>query len=300
MFARKSVAVFLILLSLSVFVFSDEEVKPLSSEPDMQLVLHNLLSKYWKANEVIAKYYYHPGELENVSEIEELYKEIDSTKKYLLGLYGEERYSPISAFLDEYEKLDATSKRFIYDEILVPLKEYEANTKSVHPVVSTRAQQYIPGYGYTDPDYLYKLGREIKSEHVQNFWKKEKRTFESSKKHKIYVKASVAAEWANSGSAGGNVEGFDITGSTNYDVNGEVEEFVEVEITLKETVETFAVIMYEKRKVFFELYRANKSFWSWLGNGMDFKWEKAGECFLYKEFPASTDQIIEAQDLDNF
>ncbi|PLX18415.1 MAG: hypothetical protein C0601_05190 [Candidatus Muiribacterium halophilum] len=300
MINKKIVAVLLVLFTLTIFTFSSEEIKPLSDTPDMQLLLHDLVYKYWKANEAMAKYYYHPGDMEKVKEIGELYDAVDDTLDYLVSLYGEERYSPLSEFLNEYDKLDSNSKKFIYDEVLTPLKEYERNTKSAQPLVSTREQQYIPGYGYTDPDYLYKLGREIKSEHVQDFWKKEKRTFESSKKHKIYVKASVAAQWTNSGSAGGNIEGFDITGSTNYNVNGQVEDYVEVEITLKETVETYAVIMYEKRKVFFELFKAKKSFWNWLGNGMDFKWVRDGECFLYKEFPAKTDQIIEAQDLANF
>ncbi|PLX18416.1 MAG: hypothetical protein C0601_05195 [Candidatus Muiribacterium halophilum] len=301
---KKILILSLILITVSVFTFAEEALSPKQNE--IQLKLHSLAYDYWEFQTDIARYNYSIDDSslpEYEIKTENMHQETSEFVDYVLYFYENNDREAIEYFFNEYEKLDDVSKRFIYNEVISQLKEYEAasgkNTTNSIEVATTRAGEYLPGYGYTDPDYLYKLGRELRSEHVQDFWKKEARTFESSSKHKIYVKASVAAEWANSGSAGGNIEGFEITGSTNYNVNGEVENYVEVEITLKETVETFAVIMYEKRKVFFEVYKAKLGFFLWISNGFDFVWDLDGECFLYKEFPAATDEIIEAEDLMN-
>jgi len=301
---RKILILSMLMIVLSVFTFAEDVLS--NEKNEIQIKLHSLAQQYWEFQKDIAPMNY---EIDNsmMSEYQELRDSMDEKTHdfvdFMLYYYEKNDVEAIEFFLDEYERLDDVSKRFVYNEVISQLKEYEAVQSKISPnsidVVTTRANQYLPGYGYTDPDYLYKLGRELSSEHVQNFWKKEKRTFENSTRHKIYVKASVAAEWGNSGNTGGNIEGFEITGSANYDVNGEVEEYVEVEVTLKETVETFAVMMYEKRKVFFEVYKAKLGFFLWISNGFDFVWELDGRCFLYKEFPAATDQIIEAEDLLN-
>ncbi|MFA7578129.1 MAG: hypothetical protein WC002_08710, partial [Candidatus Muiribacteriota bacterium] len=80
--------------------------------------------------------------------------------------------------------------------------------------------------------------------------------------------------------------------SAMINVNGEWKNYAKVEIELKTKVITTALLMYEKRKVTFEVYRAPKGFFSWLFNGLDFDWELHGTCYLFKEFPASTQEII--------
>lgn len=253
-------AMFLVALSFTAY----------SQEFDVQMDLHRIIEKKWQMNEKIA---------ENESYMSiyvELNKEVSNYIDNMIQLYRDKDYDKIKEFANEFKKLDVDSKNFVYSEILSILKEYE----------NIRGEQYLPGYGYTDSDYMYKLGKETDSKVTQTYWKKEKKRIESGKKYRFYVKMEVSGEIGASIGGSSNMAAFKITGEAHFKVNGKLEKFSEVEMTTNTTVETETLLMYQKKQVWFEVLRAKK------GNNNP-TWEMDGTCYLYKEFPADTEIILE-------
>ncbi|MCK9224868.1 MAG: hypothetical protein M0R46_09300 [Candidatus Muirbacterium halophilum] len=236
---------------------------------DIQMELHKIIAQKWEVNNLIA---------EDSSYIEKymlLSKEVEKFLDEMIEFYRNNDIDSIKILVKEFEKLDVDSKNFVYSQIISVLKEYEA---------IRGGEQYLPGYGYTDSDYSYKLGKEVKSEFSQSYWKKEKRRIENGKTYKFYVKMEISGEIGANIGASANVAAFKITGEAHFKVNGKLEKFSEVEMITKETVETETLLLYEKRQVWFEVYKTKKDTSNWV---------KDGTCYLYKEFPSNTEIILE-------
>jgi hypothetical protein len=278
----------LILLSLTTSAQKDSANDISVKELDVQVVLSDIMFSNLEIASQI------PDESVNEENYADLKESVEKLREYVFDLYFKGNQTGINNFFNELEWVDPYTRSVIEQEIIIPLSELKLVDSDIRSEII-----YIPGYGYTDPNYLYRLGRELKSEHVQIFWKEEKRTLEENKKYKYYIEMNMATEISQEGGAGGNLQGFQITGKAMFNVNGEMKEYAQVEFEVKTKVETKAMLMYEKKKVTFELFKAKESFWSWLGNGMDFSWEYAGTCFLYKEFPAVTDAIYAPELLMN-
>ncbi|MCK9224867.1 MAG: hypothetical protein M0R46_09295 [Candidatus Muirbacterium halophilum] len=278
----------MLILSMTSYAEKNLDNGVYTNNMDVQVVLSDIMFKNLEIASDIS------NEDVNADKYAELKDSVEELRAYVFDLYFKSNQIELNNFFAELEWIDPYTRSVIEQEIIIPLSELKLVDNSERSEVI-----YIPGYGYTDPNYLYRLGRELKSVHVQNFWKEEKRTLEENKKYKYYVEMSMATQISQEGGAGGNLQGFKITGKAMFNVNGQLKEFAQVEFEVKTKVETKAMLMYEKKKVTFELFKAKDSFWTWLGNAMEFKWEYAGTCFLYKEFPAVTDAIYAPELLMN-
>ncbi|MGM0607326.1 MAG: hypothetical protein ACQESP_02780 [Candidatus Muiribacteriota bacterium] len=290
---KKSTIFLLALILMTTFTFAEGNpiIRP---GDDIQLLIHPILEKNWQVMEKLAE-----NESEGRRHMQVVDQEAEELLEFLIHEYHEGNVELIHNFIDEFEKLDKVSQAFLSENLIKPLIEYE-RTERIGDIVIERASDYLPGYGYTDPlNYLYKLGREVGSEHLQNFWKEEHREFEENRKYRYYVEMNAASEMEAGAGGNSSIEGFQIKGNAMVEINGEMKEYAEVEFEVKQKVTTTALVMYEKREVEFEVLRADKGFFKWLGNGMSFKWEVDGTCYLVKEFPAQTDEIIPPEQIMN-
>ncbi|PLX19479.1 MAG: hypothetical protein C0601_01715 [Candidatus Muiribacterium halophilum] len=260
---KKSIVVLLVMLFLGNLVFAND------GKADLQLLLGNVVEKNW---ENTAKLYQQEYDVQLNTELDNA---VNTLTEELINAIKDDAKQDLDMFCEEFENLDIHSKNYVYSEVLTKVKEFDMS----------RDSEYLPGYGYTDTDYIYKLGKELNANFVQSYWKKEKRTIEKGKTYKFYVKMELATEVGAQlgGEAGAGM--FKITGEAHFTVNGKLEKYAEVNMTTKETVNTETMLKYEKRQVFFEVWRAPKA--------TPDAWALDGNCYLYKEFPSETEIVLE-------
>lgn len=184
-------------------------------------------------------------------------------------------------------------KNIIISDIMPTLNDYMMYEYRRKP------SQYLEGYGYTDPNFIYKYGKELGVEPVSRFWKVEKRVIENEKTHEFYIKSELVSSVSQSSGLSGNIESFNVTGEAKYMINGKLENFSRCEIKFKERIETRNMLLYEKRRVEVELLRAPRGFFTWFMNGMNFNFEVVGSCYKYIEVFAETELIIEPEIIIN-
>ena len=163
----------------------------------------------------------------------------------------------------------------------------------------TNIPTYLEGYGYTDPDYFYRYGRELGIETVQEFWKTQSRFIETINTYEFYIRSELITTIQQNSGLSGNIEEFKVTGEAKYEINGKLESFSKVEMKVTERIETRTLRLYETRRVEVELLRAPKGYFSWLFNGMKFKFEVIGSVYTYQERFANTEIILEPEILFN-
>ncbi|MDD5089924.1 MAG: hypothetical protein PHQ23_03310, partial [Candidatus Wallbacteria bacterium] len=131
---------------------------------------------------------------------------------------------------------------------------------------------YFPGYGYAEPGYVYRKGEELSKETLSVFWKKIERTLEAGKKYNMLIEVGMTAQLGGSASI---VE----LGTVNVNVGGSMKEMMQIEVTAKETVKTICTVKFQKDKVWFNLYRAQETWW-----GMSHAdWEQIGKTYTIME-----------------
>ncbi|MFA5480071.1 MAG: hypothetical protein WC002_03205 [Candidatus Muiribacteriota bacterium] len=268
---KKAITTLLIMLFLGNLVFAAD------GKSDIQMEMHNLLELNWKISEQLSN-----GEM-NFDLISELDSKTENLVNNLIEAIKNEDEKTLNMIKEEFELLDVHSQNFIYCEVITAIEEF-SRTESI--------PNYLPGYGYTDTDYIYKLGKEVESKISQSYWKKEKKIIQSNKEYTFYVKMEIAAEMGAQIGGGANSGVFNITGEAHFSVNGKLEKFAQTKIITNETVETETLLMYEKHRVVFEVWRAPKN----NTNG----WEMDGTTFLYKEFPADTTIILDPGQIFGF
>lgn len=142
----------------------------------------------------------------------------------------------------------------------------------------------FPGYGYPDPDYVYRKGRELERIFLSAYWRTENKTLEQSKHVETSMELSVAAGWGQQNTANGNIENFKIGSTSNINIDGEMKTMCKVTFTTKTTLITECIVKFQRTKVWYELFHAKKGFlgmwqgdWALCGKTYEVAEEETGE-----------------------
>ena len=268
------------LVIVALFIFSVASFSAIIS--DMEVYSHKIVKDNWKLQEM----YYKLQSKEAISEDDylKLSNKIDNMvlelSDYIISNLKEGNRKPLEKFNDIYSDLPKETRHF-----LDPVVE------EIHPYLSRGDEELFPGYGYAEPGYYYRRGGEVKTELLSKFWKAEEKYVEKNKRHKFYVELKISTSMQQNAEAGGNIEGFKVKGVYGMEINGEFKQVAEVEFSTKETLKTRCTVMYEKNKVWYELFKAKKSFWDFLP-WTELEWKKAGETYLISEEATDTEVII--------
>ena len=166
-----------------------------------------------------------------------------------------------------YRSLDAGARNALFPAVQNARAEAAADAPAL-----TRLGDYFPGYGYPEPGYKYRRGRELSREDKGTTWQYEEHTISSSKNIKLTVTLDVLGILKGLfglGKIGNLVIGREYN---SYMGNGAVI-VVDVSFSTAQTIFTRANRKYEVAKVWFELQRS-KSSWSNSGT-----WETVGKTY---------------------
>jgi len=169
-------------------------------------------------------------------------------------------------------------------EILDFLKSEASNGR---PVVDPKLlddesrAQYFPGYGYADPNYIYRKGREIQDETISTYWQEETKVWESNKHFEGVIDFKLAAELK---ATTANFK--ELSEPFKLDIGGHLTLCIKVSFDVKESLTTKATKQYAVHKIWFELFRADRNYWS------SPKWELCGKTYELHDLPTGLTATI--------
>lgn len=185
---------------------------------------------------------------------------------------------------DVYGSLDAGARRALFPALQAARADGEAAT-----IDRNAFSEYFPGYGYPEPGYKYRRGREIEREEKGATWQYEEHTISTSKSVKLTVSIDVLGilkSLLGLGKITRLVVGREYT---SY-YNGTPMIVVDVAFTAAETIFTKTNRKYDVSKVWFELLRSNDAGWHNSGT-----WEVVGKTFQIMMDPTGETITTEVQ-----
>lgn len=214
------------------------------SAADLENQMFSLVDSYWKACDSVHKN-------ADLSALDNVRLQADVIADQITSALDRGDSSEYKAFVNLYaQHVNASPElaepfNLVADQII----EY-GKTKDITP------DSYFPGYGYADPKYVYRRGNELENEVLSVYWKHIERTFETGKTFRIKLEVGANANF------GADAEIKEVGAKESLNIGGNIKEVVECEVTMKDTVTTTCTVKYQKRKTWFTLLKAEKT---WLG-----------------------------------
>lgn len=134
-------------------------------------------------------------------------------------------------------------------------------------------REYFPGYGYTDPNYWYRKGREVDREFLYARWQEEEKTHTESKVFELTVELKLVAGLQQ------KYPNLEVVGKFPVNIGGSIVICAKVKFETKESITITTKKKIGEFKMWFELLRAKKTFWA------DPKWETTGKTYEFFEEP---------------
>lgn len=145
-----------------------------------------------------------------------------------------------------------------------------------------RAEE-LPGYGFPEPGFEYRRGKELSVEFLQAYWQDEERVIESKKTIKATLDVKLAAALKNDPAISKYME---LGAPYRLDINGSFVLVVDVSFESRESFTTKARKKYEYSRVWYELFRRKAG---WFSQGA---WELCGKTWLMKNAPTGHEVIV--------
>jgi len=150
-----------------------------------------------------------------------------------------------------------------------------------------RFAEYFPGYGYPEPGYTYRRGREIEREAKGVTYQQEEHSLTTHKVFDLTVNLDILnlfKKWLS----GGLLRSLTVRDSGYVTYNGQPMLVFHITLETTQTVVTKANRKYEVNKVWFELLRSKGSGWGSSGS-----WEACGK--TYQILQEITGEVVVTQ-----
>lgn len=150
-----------------------------------------------------------------------------------------------------------------------------ASAADDRPAAAAREPSFYPGYGAADPDYHYRKGKELTVELVKAEWVIHRLTIFAKEKRKMVVSNDLLAMLRQ--------QMPDLKAGRPFpaQLSAQIVTAVQVEFTANVTLFFRSEVKMGRHKVWFELFRAKRTFWPWL------EWEPCGKTYEFHDWPVS-------------
>ena len=139
-------------------------------------------------------------------------------------------------------------------------------------------KEYFPGYGYSEPGFIYRRGRELDSEFLYARWEDEEKTFSQNKIYEFTVELKLVAELKI------KFPNLKVLKEFGVDIGGNFVMCAKVKFETNKTLTVRTKRKFGEYKKWFELLRAKKTVWS---NPV---WELTGK--TYQHFTEATGEEV--------
>lgn len=151
------------------------------------------------------------------------------------------------------------------------------------------AAEYFPGYGYGEPGYNYRKGKEIDSEFLNAYWQDEEKVIETATHFEGAIDFKLGAGLRE---APGVTNYRELSAPFNLDIGGHIMLAIKVSFDSSVRITTKNRKKYAQTKVWFELLRRKSGFF---GGG---EWEACGKTFEMQDLYTKQEVISEISSIN--
>jgi len=228
----------------------------------LQTEVFNVIHQYWAVTDLFLAYTANPTD-ENYNALinaTDIYKKIslDLGKKLLSSLEDKNR-EVIEVISDIYKSFDPNCRQPFYDFVgflkTAIIQEYKG--------VLTEAEfrEYFPGYGYTEPGYKYRKGREVERENKGITWQSEEHSITTTFNVELTINIDLLGILQGLLSSG-VIKDLKVGPKFETNVNGQPMIVCKVSFQVIKAITTKTNRKFEVNKIWFELLRAKISGWT--------------------------------------
>jgi hypothetical protein len=236
-----------------------------SNASTLNTQVNQMITTYWEANNAL----YAKDMKAYLSKNDQLREQANVISAEIIKGLKNNDNTLFNEYVKIYNELKSPETLSVLNMVADQVKEY-SHTRDLTPGTN------FPGYGYAEPGYVYRRGEELPNPQVLSvYWKKITKTYQKGTKFHVNVEVGANANF------GGNAD-VKLVGKGTVNIGGQIKNVNEYEVTVNETTNTACTVKYQKKKVWYVLYKAKKSIWSSIGFG-SYTWTKCGKTYVIIE-----------------
>lgn len=278
----KKVIVVLILLAGLVCgqVSAFDGVQPGTPLYPVQQQIFKAISDYWNVQELFVKYVADQNQENeqnwNAAIETHTHRCVEIGKSVMLSV-KKSQYGQIDMLSDIYKSLPDGARNSLYPTL--GYLKFEITHKADDFLTEEKFREYFPGYGYSEPGYKYRKGRELDREEKGVTWVLEEQSISTT----WNVSLTVSIDILNilSGMVtGGMIKNLKVSEQFTMNVGGTPMIVCNVSFQRIKSIVTKTNRKFEVNKVWFELLRSKSSSWS-----NTTAWEPCGKTYEILQEP---------------
>ena len=242
---------------------------------DLQNQVFTLVHQNWVVQDLFIKMVSDQSDASNVEKYNhacDLYKKqsLDLGKRILAHIEDPNR-EVLLVISDMYKSLDPIARQALYPSL--GYLRTEALQAFRSPISEAEFREYFPGYGYTEPGYKYRKGREVERETKGTTWQSEEHSITST----FNVSLTVSIDLLNilkGMVTSGAIKNLQVSNQYETNVNGTPMIVAQVSFQVIKSIITKTNRKFEVNKIWFELLRAKQSGYNTPG-----PWEVCGKTY---------------------
>lgn len=248
----------------------------------LQMQVFDVISYYWKVNDLFYKLSCNPTNenlLDEYNTISLQYqqKTINLASCLIKSLYTS--FEQIEFVSSIYKSLDHAARLALFPTIDI-IKS--ASINELKPILPpNKVDEYFPGYGYAEPGYKYRKGKEIGREYKGSQWQYEEQTLSTTWNVELVVTIDIVQILKNMLSSGA-ITNLNVGPQYEINMNGIPTLVCKVTFNRVKSLVTKINRKFDVNKVWFELWRAKYNGfttgpWELCGKTYEIIYEPSGE-----------------------
>lgn len=254
---------------------------------DLQTQVFGMINQYWLVQDLYAKLCssHTPADEAKFNAAADLYKKqsIDMGKKIVAQLEDPNR-EVVSVISDIYKSLDPISRTSLYPALGYLKSEVALELRS--PLSEQEFREYFPGYGYTEPGFKYRKGREVGRENKGVTWQSEEHSITTTFSVELTVTIDLLGILQGM-VKNGTIKNLVVGEQFETNVNGTPMFVVKVSFQVIKAIVTKTNRKFEVNKIWFELLRAKDNGWGNTG-----PWEPVGKTYEIINEPTGEEVVV--------
>ncbi len=285
-------------ISFFLFVFCFSTAFAFNYDEDLRVyearIANDMIIKYWQALDILYVIEGKPAGCDDlVCEYRKIIGRIEAMAEelsvHIISKMNKKNIEPLKKFSAFYKCRQSYERQPLYavcDSVIKKVKEdiISGNKAVLYFSADEFAAEYFPGYGYAEPGYEYRRGKEIESQFLHAYWQEEEKIIETTQHFEGTIDFKLAAELkANPGISNYKEHGAPF----RIDIGGHIVLVIKVSFGTHTKLTTRSKKKYAATKVWFELLKRKKSIISTT------PWENCGKTYEMHDFYTNEEVIAE-------
>lgn len=254
-----------------------------------QKAIFATISDYWQVQELFIKYVDNQSD-ENSNNwnkaIESHTRNCVEIGKQVMLSVKKSQYGQLELLSDVFKSLPEGAKNALYPTL--GYMKFEITHKADNYLTEEKFREYFPGYGYSEPGFKYRKGRELDREYKGVTWQLEEHSISTT----WNVSLTISIDLVNilSGMVtGGMIKNLKVSEQFTMNVGGQPMIVCNVSFQRINAITTKTNRKFEINKVWFELLRAKSSY------SNNASWELTGKTYEILQEPTGEEVVTGIQ-----